>query len=312
MDQLYCMRIFTRVVDQGSFAGAANELSVSRPTVTTGIAQLEKRVGVRLLHRTTRRLSLTDEGRAYYESCLRILNDIAEAEDSLSKTRTMARGRLRVSLPHSFSRLPFFPALPRFLKRHPELTLEVVMSDRASNLVEEGIDCAARGVAIPDDATLVARRLVEARWTTVASPAYLAAHGTPKEISDLAKHNCIRFNSPSTGRVVEWQFESLGKRIAYGPHGNLAVNALEAAASAALAGIGIAQVPDPLINNHVESGALKPLLVDLLAPAPDFCIVYPSNRYLTAKVRAFADFITEFYPRNGWWQQTGRKRKSKK
>jgi LysR family transcriptional regulator, regulator for bpeEF and oprC len=295
------MRVFTRVVAQGSFARAADDLGISRPAVTTAIAQLEKRLATRLLNRTTRRVSLTEEGRVYHERCLRILDDVAEAEEALTRTRGSARGPLRVSVPQSFVHLLFFPALPGFLARHPDLKLEVVLTDRAVNLLEEGIDCATRGVGIPDDAALVARQIGESRWITLASPAYLDRHGTPRSVADLARHNCIRFISPSTGRTADWVFEERGKRVSFTPSGNLGVNSLEAAAAAALAGIGIAQVPDPIVFAEVLNGHVRALLIDRVALAPPLCVVYPSRRYLTARVRAFADFMAEIYPPRGWW-----------
>lgn len=296
MDHIYCMRLYARVVELGSFARASDELDVSPSTATECVARLEKKLGVRLLHRTTRRLRTTDEGRAYYESAVRILGDLAEAEESLSSARMRPRGRLRVSVPYSFIRIVFFPALPRFLEKFPELQVEVVLSDRALNLVEEGIDCAVRGARIADDSTLVARHVAAVRWMTCASPAYLKAHGVPRRIEDLARHNCIRFISPSTGRANDWQFEQGGRTIAVEPRGNLSVTALEAAAAAAMHGVGLAQVPEPLASPWLHARQLKAVLVDRIAPAPALQVVYPSNRFLSAKVRAFADFVAEIFP----------------
>ena len=301
MDYYFCMRTFARVVELGSFARAADQLEISRPTATTAVAQLEKRLGVRLLHRTTRKLSLTDDGRTFYERCVRILGDIAETEDSLSSARVSPRGLLRVSTPNSFAHLIFLPALPRFLARYPELNVEVVLTDRAVNLVEEGIDCAVRGVEIPGDSTLVARHVTGVRRVTCASPEYLTAHGTPRSVADLERHNCVRFISPSTGRTADWRFEKGDEQIAFTPRGNLGVSSLEAAAAAALNGIGIAQVPDALVILPQWAHRLRPILLDWVAPAPPLKVVYPSNRYLTAKVRAFADFVSEVFPEKGWW-----------
>jgi LysR family transcriptional regulator for bpeEF and oprC len=297
------MRTFARVVEHGSFARAADNLEISRPTATTAVAQLEKRLGVRLLHRTTRRLSLTDDGRTFYERCVRILGDIAETEDLLSSARSSPRGLLRVSTPHSFVHLIFFPALPRFLARYPDLNVEVVLTDRAVNLVEEGIDCAVRGVEIPDDSTLVARQVTGVRRVTCASPDYLAARGTPQSVADLERHNCVRFISPSTGRTIDWRFQKGDERIAFTPRGNIGVTSLEAAAAAAFNGIGIAQVPDSLVILPQWADRLRPVLPDWVAPAPPLKVVYPSNRYLTAKVRAFADFVSEIFPEKGWWPE---------
>lgn len=295
MDRLACMRLFTRVVELGSFARASEELDIGRPAATAAIASLERHLGARLLHRTTRSLSLTADGRAYYERCLRILQDVAEAEDALSRSRVSQRGRLRVSIPHSFIYFDFFPELPRFLESHPALEVELVITDRAVNMAEEGIDCAVRATPIPDDSTLVAREIAGSRWLTCASPAYLKKHGKPREIGDLARHNCIRFVSPSTGRVVDYRFEKAHRRESFTPRGNLGVTSLEAAAVAAQGGIGVAQVPEDFVQAAIRARRLVSLLEGWIAPAPPMCVVYPSNRYLSAKVRAFADFAAEIF-----------------
>lgn len=291
--------------DEGiaSFARASEDLQLGRTSTTTAVAQLEKHLGVRLLHRTTRRLSLTEDGRAFYERCVRLLSDLAEAEDMLSSARISPRGRLRISTPHSFVNLVLFDSLPRFLARHPDLQLEVFLTDRTVNLVEEGIDCALRATEIPDDATLVAREILSARWLTCASPAYLGKHGTPRRVEDLEHHNCVRFISQSTGRVVDWQFQSGEERTRFTPRGNLAVSALEAAVASAVLGIGIAQVSDALALPALRAGNLTPVLFDQVARGPSLNLVYPSNRYLTAKVRAFGDFAAEVFPRDGWWDE---------
>ena len=303
MEQLFCMRVFARVVEQGSFVRAAEDLDIARPTASIAVARLEKRLGVRLLHRTTRSLSLTDEGRAFYEGCVRILGDLAETEDSLSKVRASPRGRLRASAPNALIHQAFISALPGFLARYPELDVELVLTDRAVNLVEEGIDCAVRAVTIPDDSTLVARHISDVYWLTCASPRYLEAHGTPRHIADLERHNCIRFISPSTGRPTDWRFESGKERITLTPRGNLGVTSLEAAVAAAAAGVGIAQVSDVLAVPQLRAHALRPLFVEWAVPGPALKVVYPSGRYLTAKVKAFTDFIADVYPMKGWWQE---------
>jgi LysR family transcriptional regulator for bpeEF and oprC len=303
MDQLFCMRVFIRVVEQGSFARAAEDLDIAPPSATNAISALEKRLGVRLLHRTTRRLSLTDEGRAFYEGCVRMLDELAETEDALSGAGRSPRGRLRVSIPNAFIHQQFFPALPGFLARHPKLELELVITDRAVNLVEEGIDCAVRAVPLADDSTLVARPISDVYWVTCASPSYLAAHGVPKSIEDLERHRCIRFISPSSGRTVDWRFRRGGDEIAFTPRGGLGVTSLEGAAAAAVQSVGIAQVSDVLAIDALRSGALEPLLLELVAPGPTLNVVYPGSRYLTAKVRAFSDFVAAIYPRAGVWTE---------
>ena len=303
MDQLFCMRVFARVVEQGSFARAAEGLEVARATVTTAVARLEKRLGVRLLQRTTRRLSLTDEGRTYYQGCVRMLDELAEIEDTLSGARRAARGRLRASIPNAFIHQQFFPALPAFLERHPGLSLELVVTDRAVNLVEEGIDCAVRAVELPDDSTLIAREVSRVLRVTCAAPRYLAEHGTPQTVEDLERHHCIRFISPSTGRTTDWRFRRGSEIVSFEPRGSFGVTSLEGAVAAAAAGIGIAQVSDVLAINALREGALKPVLLELAAPGPTVHVVYPRNRYLSAKVRVFGDFVAAIYPREGVWPE---------
>jgi LysR family transcriptional regulator, regulator for bpeEF and oprC len=303
MDQLFCMRVFARVVEQSSFARAAEDLDVARPTATAAVAQLEKKFGVRLLHRTTRRLSLTDEGRAFYEGCVRMLDELAETEDALSGAQRSPRGRLRASIPNAFIHQQFFPALPGFLARHPQLELELVITDRAVNLVEEGIDCAVRAVPLPEDSTLVARPISDVYWLTCASPSYLAAHGAPTNVEELGRHSCIRFISPSSGRTVDWRFRRGGEELVFTPRGGLGVTSLEGAAAAALHGVGIAHVSDVLAIDALRSGALRPLLLEFAASGPTVNVVYPGSRYLTAKVRAFSDFVAGIYPRAGVWAE---------
>lgn len=303
MDQLFCMRVFSRVVELGSFARAADALDIARPTATTAVARLEKRLGVRLLHRTTRQLSLTEDGRVYYEGCVRMLAELAETEDQLSRARRSPHGRLRASIPSSLIHDTFMDNLPKFLARYPEIELELDVSNRGVNMVEEGFDCAVRAIDIPDDSTLVARHITNSHWVTCASPAYLKAQGTPKSVEELARHNCVRSVSASTGRALDWKFEKEGERASHAPRGNLAVNSFEAAAAAAARGIGIAQVPEILAVPLLQARALQPLLTAWAAFAPSVKVVYPSNRYLTPKVRAFADFVAETLAAECWWDQ---------
>lgn len=300
------MQVFVRVVEQGAFGRAADDLGLSRAAVTGAIGKLEKRLGVRLLNRTTRRLSLTDEGRSYYADCVRLLDQVAEAEDKLSGTRLAPRGRLRVSVPQSFGDRILYPALVRFMERYPDLGLELVVTDRTVNLVEEGIDCALRGAEIAADAELVARKLSSAYWVTCASPEYLAANGTPETIDDLAHHECIRFISPSTGRGRDWMFAENGEPRTWTPYGRMQLTSLDGAVDAAATGFGIAQVSDAVAFQALLDGQLQAVLTDYIIPAPSLMFVYPGNRYLTAKVRAFNEFLADVFPRDGWWPQIER------
>lgn len=298
-----CMRVFTKVVEQRSFARAAEILDIPKPAATNAVAQLERRLRVRLLHRTTRRVSVTDDGRLFYEGCIRILGDLAETEESLSGALAVPRGRLRVTTPNAFIYQDFFPALPRFLQQYPELEIEVVVTDRQVNLVEEGIDCAVRAASIPEDSTLIARHIAKVRWLTCASPDYLRRKGIPLRVADLEQHDCIRFISPSSGRTVDWCFEQNGESLTHHPRGRTGVTSLEGAVALAVAGIGIAHVSDVLALPELRSGALEPLLVDWAAPAPSLTVLYPSRHYLTARLRAFADFVAGIYPAAGAWPE---------
>ncbi len=301
MDRLFCMQAFVRVVEHGAFGRAAESLGVSRASMTEAIGQLEKRLGVRLLSRTTRRLSLTDEGRSYYEDCVRLLDQIAEAEDRLSGTRLAPRGRLRVSVPQSFGDRVFYPALRRLMLRYPDIDVELIITDRAVNLLEEGIDCAVRGVEIPPDSDLVARKLSTVHWLTCASPAYLEASGEPATVDDLARHECVRFVSPSTGRARDWLFRENGTSRSLEPSGRLRLTSLDGAVQAAIAGCGIVQVPDAVAYQALRDGDLRAVLTAHIAPAPSLMLVYPGSRYVTARVRAFVEVFTDVFPLDGWW-----------
>lgn len=303
MDRLYCMQAFVRVVEHSSFTKAADALAIARASATEAVAQLEKHVGVRLLNRTTRRVTLTDEGRIFYASCVRILGEIAEAEEALSGTRLKPRGRLRVSVPQSFVGETFFPALKRFIDRYPDLEIEIVLTDRGVNLVEEGIDCAIRGLELAPDSGLVARTLSTTKWLTCASPEYFARFGTPGNIEELSDHNCIRFISQSTGRPRDWDFDVNGEIVRFVPKGTLRLTSFDAVIQMARSGSGIAQIPDDLGFESVMSGLLQPVLTEHVAAAPSLVLVYPGNRYLTAKVKAFVEHMSESFPKEGWWDR---------
>ncbi|HET6564184.1 MAG TPA: LysR family transcriptional regulator [Xanthomonadales bacterium] len=295
MDRLFCMQVFVRVVENGAFVRAADSLGIARATATAAVVELESRLGVRLLNRTTRQVSMTDEGQLYYASCLRLLAEIDEAEDSLSIKRLAPRGRLRISIPQSFLDAVFYPALIDFCALYPELEVEIMLTDRGVNLVEEGVDCAIRGLELPQDSGLVSRVLQQVGWLTCAAPAYLEKHGTPQHPEELAQYNCIRFISQSTGRARDWLFSDGDATISVVPQGNVRLNSFAAAIQLAANGGGIAQVPDLLAQTEVKAGLLVPILADRVAAAPALQLVYPGNRYLTARVRAFVDYFLRVF-----------------
>ena len=290
MDHLTSIRVFVRVVEAGSFARTADQLAMSRAMVTTHVAALERRLGVRLINRTTRRLSVTEDGRAYYERCVRILDDVDEAEAVLSRSRTVARGRLRAEMPIAFARYWVMPFLPRFLGRHPELTVEFALSNRMLDLSAEGFDCAVR-TGVPPDSSLVARPIGTLDWVTCAAPGYLRRHGAPTEPAELQRHNCIVWLSAQSMRAVPWRYQRGEVEQVVDVKGNLALNAMEDVAAAAEAGIGIARTLRRLAERGLREGRLVPVLDGWSSPPQPLSIVYPHSRYLSAKVRAFADFL---------------------
>ena len=231
-----------------------------------------------------------------------VFAEVEAADASLSARRTEPKGRLRLTAPVMYGRLHLAAVVAEFMAKHPHMEVELLLLDRVVDLVEEGIDVALRIAHLPDS-TLVALPVGETRRVVCAAPGYLEAHGTPRSIAELERHHCIRFISPSAGRTTDWRFAKDGEQFAYTPRGSFGVTSLEGAVAAAAAGIGVAQVSDLLAMPELRSGALKPVLLDWIAPGPPLTVVYPSNRYLTAKVKAFSDFIAEVFPAKGLTEQ---------
>jgi len=297
MDRLQSMEVFRWVVELGSFSRAAERLDLSNATVTTHVASLENRLGIKLLNRTTRRLALTDDGAAYLDHVRRVLADVEETETMLTAGRTTPRGILKVDLPTAIGRQFVVPALPRFAAQYPDLRVLAILEDRRIDLLEEGVDAAVR-IGPLADSSLVARRVYEANFVTCASPDYLALHGTPQTPDDLAHHQCLALYSVTRGAVLEWVFEKGGERVAFSPTGALAVSNGEALLDAAVAGAGIAMVFDIMSSRWTASGALRPVLQDWQRKDRyPISVVYPQNRHLSAKVRVFADFVAGLFPR---------------
>lgn len=303
MDRLSAMQVFARVVELGSFARAASALSLSRARASEAVQALEAALGTRLLHRTTRRLSLTDDGRAYYERVSRILADVAEAETEIVRSRGSARGRLRVDLPVALARLFVVPGLPALLRRHPELELELRLENRSIDLAREGVDCAIT-YGEPQDQDLVAQRLATTHLVTCAAPSYLERRGVPQQPSDLSRHTAIAFLALHTARPTAWQFLRDGNPISQEPRGNLAFNSMEACVDAAVAGLGAIQVLSSVAHAAIREGKLSPLLVDFASPGPTLFLAFAPNRHASARLRAFAQFAKEvFAPVDAGWQE---------
>jgi LysR family transcriptional regulator for bpeEF and oprC len=294
MNKLQAMEVFVQVVDAGGFSKAADLMQLPKATVSTLIQQLEASLSVKLLHRTTRQVSVTADGAAYYERCLRILSDVKDAEESLSSTRLSPSGRLRVDSPTGLSSEILVPALPGFFERYPDIQLELGSSDRPVDLIEEGVDCAVRGGAL-GDSTLIARRIGIINFVTCAAPSYVAKFGMPQHPRELERHRCVNYFSAKTGKIYDWDFNKDGERIQVPMPGVIALNDSNAYVQAGLAGLGIIQMTDYLLLQHVREGRLVQLLPDWSSDPLPIHIVYPQNRHLSAKVRVFVEWVAELF-----------------
>ncbi|WP_334190354.1 LysR family transcriptional regulator [Noviherbaspirillum sp.] len=294
MDKLQAMEVFVQVVDAGSFTRAADQMQLPKATVSTLIRNLEMALSVKLLNRTTRHISVTTDGAAYYERCLSILADVRDAEDALSKTRASPSGRLRVDVATGLGRHLIIPALPQFFKRYPDIQLEIGCSDRPVDLIEEGVDCAVRGGALADS-TLIARRVGSLHFITCAAPSYIALNGRPVHPRELLQHQCVNYFSAKTGKIFEWDFAMDGERMQMRLPGRIALNDSDAYVAACLAGVGVAQLPIFVVCPYLQSGQLELLLEDWRVDPLPLHVVYPQNRHLSAKVRVFVEWIAELF-----------------
>jgi LysR family transcriptional regulator, regulator for bpeEF and oprC len=292
MDRLMGLRAFVRVVELGGFTKAADSLQLPKTTVSDLVQSLEKHLGVRLLQRTTRRVTVTQEGAAFYERCSHILADLDEAEASVMQARVAPKGRLRVDMPGALARLFIIPQLPQFLARYPDLRLELGMGLRPTDLVEEGIDCVVR-FGIQPDSSLVARRVGTMTSVCCASPAYLREHGTPRRPEDLSTHRCVNYLSNRSGRILDWEFARGGHEVGLTLDGVLAVNDHDAYVVAGLMSFGIVKVANYVARPYLESGQLTQVLTDWTAEQFPISVMYPKSRHLSAKVRIFVDWVSE-------------------
>lgn len=302
MDRLAQFECFVRVVELGSFSAAAQRLRSSKSVVSRQIAALEAELGARLLHRTTRSLTLTEAGQAYFERVSRILADIDEANLSVTQLQAAPRGRLRVNAPMSFGFLHLAPALPDLLERWPELEVEVTMTDRFVDLIEDGVDVAVR-IAKLADSSLIARRLAPIRMVVCASPAYLVRKGMPATPADLDGHDCLAFGA---GRGTEWRFVTAnGAPWPVTVRGRLGIDNGDALRAAALRDLGVVMLPSFIVGADIQAGALVPLLEAFVPQERSLYAVYPHARHLSPKVRAFVDFLAGCFGPQPYWDREG-------
>lgn len=291
MDKLQAMSLFVRVVETGGIARAAEGLGIPKATATTLIQKLEATLGVKLLNRTTRRVTVTPDGAAYYPRAAAILAEVREAEEALSQRTAAPHGRVRVDAPTLIARSVIVPALPRFFSRYPDIELALACNERHFDLVAEGIDCAL-WIGDADGPNLVARRVGFLYFATCAAPAYIAAHGLPTHPSELARHRCLNHFAPATGQTVEWVFSKDGERVQALFPGHLALEDENSYVSAAEAGLGIAQMPAFVVKDAMERGALDLVLADWLPEPSPLHVVYPQSRHLSRRVRVFVEWLT--------------------
>lgn len=304
MDQIQATRIFVRVVEAGTFTRAADSLSLPKATVTKHVQALEERLRVKLLNRTTRRVTVTADGAAYYERTIRLLTDLDDIEASMTNARSNPRGRLRVDVGTSMAQLLILPNLAEFHARYPDIQVDLGVSDRMVDLISDNVDCVIRGGELTDQ-SLVARRIGNLEFITVASPEYLAKHGTPATPLEIEeKHSIVVYFSPQSGRHYPLEFRKGEESIDItGPY-QVSVNESNAYVTAATSGLGIAQITSFQATRHLESGALVRILPEWTQPLLPIYVVYPPNRHLSAKVRAFVDWTAELVQRNSHLQRT--------
>ncbi len=298
MDQIQAMRVFARVVEAGSFTRAADSLNIPKGTVTKQIQALEARVRVKLLNRTTRRVTVTPDGAAYYERASRLLNDLDDLESSMTNAQASPSGRLRIDVGSSTASDILIPALSDFFARFPDIQLELGVSDRIVDMITDNVDCVIRAGDITDQ-SLVARRIGSLPFVSVASPAYLKRYGVPQHPNDLDKrHRVVGYFSGNTRRMYPDEYNKDGERIEIDGHYSIAVNENNAHTHAVLAGLGVSQMVTFLAQPLLDSGALVQVLPEWTREPIPIYVVYPPNRHLSAKVRAFVDWTAELFARN--------------
>lgn len=298
MDQIQAMRIFARVVEAGTFTLAADTLQLPKATVTKHVQALEDRLKVKLLNRTTRRVTVTTDGAAYYDRAVRVLADFDDLEASMSQVRATPRGHLRVDVGTSIARLLIIPHLADFQSRYPDIQIDLGVSDRPVDLIGDNVDCVIRGGELSDQ-SLVARRVGNLEFVTVASPDYLRRHGTPTHPHDLGEpekgHNSVLYFARVSARRYPLEFKRGDEYIEIGAPSKLAVNESNAYTSVLLAGHGVGQITTFQAHPHIEKGELVRLMPEWTQMPLPVYVVYPPNSHLSAKVRAFVDWVVELF-----------------
>ncbi len=299
METLTDIAVFVQVVDSGSFTAAAERLGMSKSVVSKYVTRLEDHLGARLLNRTTRRLSLTEIGRTFYEHSQSGLREIEEAEAEVSRLQGAPRGTLRLNAPMSFGILHIAPAIPDFIARYPELSVEMNLDDRQIDLVEEGFDLGIRIAELPDS-SLVARRLAPCKHVVCGAPGYFRRHGIPRNPEELRNHNAITFKYQSSAR--EWHFISpAGTAVRIPVTGSIQMNNSLALRETLVREAGVSMIPTFIVGADIKEGTLRAVLTDHKTLELSIYAIYPQHRHLSPKVRAFVDFIADRITDRPYW-----------
>jgi LysR family transcriptional regulator for bpeEF and oprC len=288
------MRVFARIVEAGSLTRASDTTGLATPRVSALLSTLERHLGCRLLNRTTRRIALTEEGQAYYERCVAVLREIDEMEASVSHARNAPRGRLKANLPPAMAKQVVLPALPAFLAAHPELSVELSVTDRQIDLIGEGVDCVVRIGAL-DDSGMIARKIGSLTTCTCASPAYLECYGEPLTIDDLSQHVAVSHVSADTGRPRIWDFVVDDTTRVVQMCGKVAVNDADTYVACGVAGLGLIKTSLYLVEPYLRSGQLREVLTDFNSPARPISVLYPPTRHVSAKLKCFIDWLASLF-----------------
>lgn len=291
MDNLTALKVFRCVVDQGSFAAAARKMGLSPAAISKNINELEAHLSVGLLNRTTRRMSLTEAGSTYYDRVVRVLDDLEEADATLGSMRDMPKGVLRVSAPLTVTLVCLSSAIPRFLEKYPDVSIDLNLNDRRVNIVEEGFDVAIRGSDNLEDSGLIARKLMTMDHVLCGSPSYFKRNGAPSIPEDVANHNCVQFSL--SDHASEYTFKNADREVSIPINGRYKVSSSLAVRDAVRNGFGISLIPRVYVKEDLQSGRLQSVLEEWVANETILYAVYPSKRYVVSKVRAFLDFLIE-------------------
>lgn len=304
MDRFQAMQTFTHVVEQDSFSKASLVMGVATPTISRHVQQLETHLGVSLLNRTTRQLSLTPDGLHYYDYCKRILVDVELAEKSLPGTIKAHKGKLRVDISHALANQMILPVIHQFISLYPHIQLTIGLDDRVADLIQDNIDCAIRTGAPKDSPNLIARRVASFKWITCATPEYLQRYGTPEKLGDLAAHQAIGYFHPQSGKNIDWVFLANGEPVSIRMHDRMSVNETSAYVTCGLQSLGLIRVASYLVQEHLRTGRLVAVLEHFSEPSIPVSAVYPVGNRSSINVRAFIDWVGELFARHARDEQS--------